>query len=75
VLAPTGSNAPVRFSVVIDEKAPGASRGDDLDERSTGVLVEPRLYQLIRQPGQIEDRTFEIAFHEPGAQAYAFTFG
>jgi thiol-disulfide isomerase/thioredoxin len=75
VLAPTGSDAPVRFSVVIDGTAPGASHGDDIDERGNGVLVEPRLYQLIRQPGQIEDRTFEIAFHELGAQAYAFTFG
>jgi thiol-disulfide isomerase/thioredoxin len=75
VLAPTGSTAPVRFSVRIDGKAPGASHGDDIDERGNGVLAEPRLYQLIRQPGPIEERIFEIAFHEPGAQAYAFTFG
>ncbi len=38
-------------------------------------LVEPRLYQLIRQPGSIGDRTFEIAFDAPGVEAYAFTFG
>jgi hypothetical protein len=33
------------------------------------------LYQLIRQQGKVEDRTFEIQFLDPGVQAYAFTFG
>ena len=28
-----------------------------------------------RSPGPITDRTFEIAFLDPGVQAYAFTFG
>jgi len=36
---------------------------------------EPRLYQLIRQPGRVVDRTFEIEFHDPGVRAFAFTFG
>jgi Thioredoxin like C-terminal domain len=35
----------------------------------------PRLYQLIRQPGPITERTFEITFLDPDVQAYAFTFG
>jgi len=39
------------------------------------MLGQPRLYQLIRQPGPVADRTFEITFAGPGAQAYAFTFG
>jgi hypothetical protein len=34
-----------------------------------------RLYQLIRQNGVIRDRTFEIRFIDPGAEAYAFTSG
>jgi len=34
-----------------------------------------RLYQLIRQPQPITDRLFEIAFLDPGVEAYAFTFG
>jgi hypothetical protein len=33
------------------------------------------VYQLIRQPGPITERTFEITFPGPGAQAYCFTFG
>ena len=39
------------------------------------MLVQPRLYQLIRQQGSIADRTFEITFLEPGVEAYVFTFG
>jgi hypothetical protein len=38
-------------------------------------MVEQRLYQLIRQPKPIADRSFEIEFLEPGAEVYAFTFG
>jgi hypothetical protein len=33
------------------------------------------MYQLVRQPGPIRERTFEIAFDGPGARAYVFTFG
>ena len=40
-----------------------------------GEVRENRLYQLVRQSGAIEDRTFEIEFQDPGVRAYAFTFG
>ncbi|MGE8261097.1 MAG: hypothetical protein ACN6RF_01155, partial [Stenotrophomonas sp.] len=33
------------------------------------------LYQLIRQSGAVQERTFEIEFLDPGVRAYAFTFG
>jgi thioredoxin family protein len=33
------------------------------------------LYQLIRQQKPIGDRLFEIEFLDPGAEAFAFTFG
>jgi thiol-disulfide isomerase/thioredoxin len=69
------SDGPVEFRVTLDGEAPGASHGGDVDEQGGGVLSEPRLYQLIRQPGPVEDRTFEIQFLEPGAEAYVFTFG
>jgi Thioredoxin like C-terminal domain len=32
-------------------------------------------FSLIRQPGSIGDRTFEIEFLDAGAEAFAFTFG
>jgi thiol-disulfide isomerase/thioredoxin len=68
-------DVPVDFRVTLDGDSPGASHGEDVDEQGNGVLSEPRLYQLIRQPVRIEDHTFEITFLEPGAEAYVFTFG
>lgn len=65
----------VPFRVLVDGTPPGDAHGLDVDEQGRGTLVEPRLYQLIRQPGSIDDRTFEIAFDAPGVEAYAFTFG
>jgi len=41
----------------------------------TGVVHEQRLYQLIRQRGEVRDRTFRITFLDPGVEAFAFTFG
>jgi thiol-disulfide isomerase/thioredoxin len=65
----------VPFHVLVDGEAPGAAHGLDVDEQGRGTVVEPRLYQLIRQPRSIDDRTFEIIFDAPGVEAYAFTFG
>jgi cytochrome c biogenesis protein CcdA/thiol-disulfide isomerase/thioredoxin len=75
VLGPGKNGKPVRFRVSIDGTPPGADHGGDTDEQGTGVVKEYRLYQLIRQKGKIEDRTFEIEFLDPGVQAFAFTFG
>jgi len=75
VLGPGADGKPVRFRVLIDGAAPGANHGMDVDENGNGVVQGYRLYQLIRQTGKVEDRTFEIQFLDPGVQAYAFTFG
>jgi cytochrome c biogenesis protein CcdA/thiol-disulfide isomerase/thioredoxin len=75
VLGPDASGKPIRFRVKIDGKVPGADHGIDTDEQGNGKVIEYRLYQLIRQRGTIEDHTFEIEFLDPGAQAFAFTFG
>jgi len=45
------------------------------NEAGNGTVVHQRLYQLIREPGSITERTFEIAFLEPGVEGYVFTFG
>ena len=42
--------------------------------RRSGTLIEQRMYQLVRQPGPIVDRVFEIEFLDRGAEAFAFTF-
>ena len=34
-----------------------------------------RMYQLIRQPGPIADRRFEIEYLDTGIEAFVFTFG
>jgi thiol-disulfide isomerase/thioredoxin len=73
VLGP--GSGPVRFRVRIDGRAPGADHGVDCDEQGLGTVTEDRLYQLVRQRGRIEDRTFEIEFLDPGVRAFAFTFG
>ena len=75
VMAPPAGGDPVRFSVRLDGAPPGADHGDDVDDDGAGTVTEPRLYQLVRQRGPIADRTFEITFHAPGVEAFAFTFG
>jgi len=65
----------VRFRVAVDGDAPGDAHGLDVDAEGNGTLVQPRLYQLVRQPAQITDRTLEITFLDAGAEAYVFTFG
>jgi cytochrome c biogenesis protein CcdA/thiol-disulfide isomerase/thioredoxin len=75
VLGPGRNGKSVRFRVRIDGTAPGEDHGGDTDDQGAGVVKEYRLYQLIRQKGPVEDRTFEIEFLDPGVQAFAFTFG
>ena len=65
----------MRFRVLVDGQPPGAAHGVDVEAQGNGTLSEQRLYQLIRQPQPIADRLFEIAFLDPGVEAYSFTFG
>lgn len=75
VMGPAKPGANVRFRVTIDGKPPGDAHGVDVDGKGEGVITEPRMYQLIRQPNPIVDRQFEIEFLDPGVQTFAFTFG
>lgn len=75
VMGMVSPDRPIRFRITIDGKAPGADHGTDTDAMGWGEVNANRLYQLVRQRGEIEDRTFEIEFQAPGVQAYAFTFG
>jgi hypothetical protein len=75
VMGPTHRGQPVRFQVRIDERPPSAAGGVDVDERGEDTAVDRRLYQLVRQPGDVGEHTFEITFLEPGVEAYVFTFG
>ena len=64
-----------RFRVSLDGRAPGDPHGLDVDPAGTGVVVEPRMYQLLRQPRPITDGTVEIAFPDGDAEAFVITFG
>ncbi|RKE36088.1 cytochrome c biogenesis protein CcdA [Paraburkholderia sp. BL23I1N1] len=75
VLGPDKDGKPVRFRVSVDGAAPGAVHGTDVAADGTGTVTEQRLYQLVRQSGDVADHTFSIEFLDPGVQAYAFTFG
>jgi thiol-disulfide isomerase/thioredoxin len=75
VMGPASRGTAIRFRVTLDGQPPGAAHGDDTDAEGFGVLSEPRLYQLIRQPQPVADRLFEIEFFDQGAEAFAFTFG
>jgi thiol-disulfide isomerase/thioredoxin len=75
VMGPPRQGTAVRFRVSMDGQPPGPAHGLDVDDRGNGTVVEPRLYQLIRQPQPIVDRQFEIELLDAGVETFAFTFG
>jgi hypothetical protein len=74
VLSPR-TRGPIPFRVLLDGEPPGPSHGVDVADDGIGVLQDDRLYQLVRQHDAVRERTLEITFLEPGAEAYVFTFG
>jgi thiol-disulfide isomerase/thioredoxin len=75
VMGPRERGTEVPFRVLLDGEPPGAAHGLDVDDDGNGTLSRQRLHQLIRQRESIRDRTLEISFSGPGAEAYCFTFG
>jgi thiol-disulfide isomerase/thioredoxin len=75
VLGPGATRKAIHFRVLINGKAPGTDHGTDTDADGYGTIVGERLYQLVRQSHAVKDSTFEIEFLDPGAEAFAFTFG
>jgi cytochrome c biogenesis protein CcdA/thiol-disulfide isomerase/thioredoxin len=75
VMGPSVEGHSIRFRVTLDGAAPGINHGSDVDSDGWGTVRDDRLYQLVRQSGAIDDRTFEIEFFDAGVRAYAFTFG
>jgi cytochrome c biogenesis protein CcdA/thiol-disulfide isomerase/thioredoxin len=75
VLGPAADGKPVRFRVLLDGAAPAANHGADTDSNGAGTIDGQRLYQLIRQSGEVGEHVFSIEFLDQGAQAYSFTFG
>ena len=75
VMAPAVPGTSTGHRVLLDGRPPGAAHGGDVDAAGRGEVTEPRLHQLVRQPGRVAARTFGITFDDPGVQVYAFTFG
>ena len=75
VVGPGSDGKPVRFRVLLDGALPGTNHGTDVDANGDGVIDGQRLYQLIRQTGDVQEHVFSIEFLDPGIQAYSFTFG
>src|SRR5947208_1553681 len=75
VMGPARKGASVRFRVLLDGESAAAAHGADVDADGNGTVVQQRMYQLIRQPGPILDRRFEIEFLDSGAEVFCFTFG
>jgi cytochrome c biogenesis protein CcdA/thiol-disulfide isomerase/thioredoxin len=75
VLGPGSDGKPVRFKVLLDGAAPATNHGADTDLSGAGVIDRQRLYQLIRQSGDVTEHVFSIEFLDSGVQAYSFTFG
>jgi thiol-disulfide isomerase/thioredoxin len=75
VMGPRTKGAVIPFRVTLDGHAAGDAHGTDVDSDGRGIVRDQNTYQLIRQPGPITDRRFEIEFLETGAEVYCFTFG
>jgi hypothetical protein len=75
VMRPAVAGTYVRVKVRIDGRPPGPAHGLDVDEDGSGTVIGQRLYQLVRHPGPIVDRLFEIEFLDAGVETYVFTFG
>ena len=70
-----GAHEPIPFRVLVDGGPPQSAHGVDVDEEGNGVLREGRMYQLVRQHDPVRERTLQMTFLGPGAEAYVFTFG
>jgi thiol-disulfide isomerase/thioredoxin len=75
IMGPPLGAQPVRFTVKVDGKPPGAAHGTDIDDRGNGTAARQRTYQLVREQKSITDREFEIQFADPGVEVFCFTFG
>jgi hypothetical protein len=75
VMGPTSNGASIPFRVFLDGQLAEDERGSDVDPDGSGMVSDQRTYQLIRQPGAIADRLFEVEFLDTGVEAYCFTFG
>ena len=71
VMGSAALQTPVRCRVLIDGQPPGDAHGSDVDRDGNCTVTQQRVYQLIRQPGPITDRTFDTASPTPAFRLIA----
>ena len=75
VMGPASRGAAVRFRVYLDGRPALGALGSDVAADGSGIVDDQGTYQLVREPGPVADRRFEIEFLDAGVEAYCFTFG
>ena len=75
VMGPATRGTSVPFRVFLDGRLATDAVGTDVAGDASGIVDAQRTYQLIRQPGAVAERRFEIEFLDAGVEAYCFTFG
>jgi thiol-disulfide isomerase/thioredoxin len=68
VMGPAAPATSVRYRVLLDGQPPGAAHGADVDDEGRGTATEQRLYQLIRQPGSVSERTSRLPSSTPASR-------
>lgn len=72
------ADPPIRIHVTRDGQELGAAAGADIkviNERSTTLIEDDRLYKLVSDPLGYGEHTIEITIEDPGLHAFTFTFG
>ena len=75
VMGPFAREAPIPFQVFLDGRLADGAYGVDVNPNGRGIVSAQRTYQLIRQPGHVAPRRFEIEFGDASVEVYCFTFG
>ena len=68
------ASSTVLITVLRDGKPLTTDRGADVDANGNATIQQARLYDLIDQ-SSMQGHTLEIIVHNPGLQAFTFTFG
>ncbi len=74
VASGTQTGQSVSITVLRDGKPLTTDRGADVDANGNATINQSRLYDLIDQSAPAT-HTLEVIVHNPGLQAYTFTFG
>jgi len=64
----------ISITVMRDGVPLTTDRGADVDAQGNATINQSRLYDIINQ-SSMQSHTLEIIVHNPGLQAYTFTFG